>query len=326
MRTIRRKVGKGVSKDGNDPEDVRTVQTLLNQNIAKLVPFMPAIVSGHCDSHTIEMIEEFQRRVLLIKPDGRVDPGNRTIAALNGLSSHTSTAVGAAVSGQAPSAAGKQLHEGGIANALGALSRFVTQKSHADAVRYAITAYFNYAAAKPDSIQKPYLYFVDYGLPRQTRRGFVFDMVKLTLVDRPFTVAHGKGSHERRDGVPISFDNAIGSNATSLGLYLTLGTHPHNGTYHTNEGNKTYSGTSLVLEGESGPDFNSKAVDRLVVIHGAPYVYPNSAGHSKGCPAMEMDRANRLIPLLKEGAVVFLFSPNDPNWMAHDPWVHYSMT
>jgi hypothetical protein len=82
MPGISGSVGKG---GVNRLDDVKTVQTLLNQKIAELMPLMPVIVTGNCDGQTILMIEEFQRRVLhLPKPDGRVDPNGRTIAALNG--------------------------------------------------------------------------------------------------------------------------------------------------------------------------------------------------------------------------------------------------
>jgi hypothetical protein len=95
---------------------------------------------------------------------------------------------------------GPQTQPGGIANALSTLGPLVTQSSHPDALRFAVTAYFNYAAANPSSIHKPYLYFVDYGLNNRTRRGYVFDMAHLTLVEGPFTVAHGSGSSAQRDG------------------------------------------------------------------------------------------------------------------------------
>jgi len=82
MAAITGTVGRG---GANRPNDVKTIQTLLNQNIAKLVPFLPVTVSGTCDPQTILMIEEFQRRVLQTQtPDGRVDPGGRTLKALGG--------------------------------------------------------------------------------------------------------------------------------------------------------------------------------------------------------------------------------------------------
>jgi hypothetical protein len=35
---------------------------------------------------------------------------------------------------------------------------------------------------------------------------------------------------------------------------------------------------------------------------------------------MEPSRAQRLLPKLAEGAMVFLFAP-DKNWLSRDPWV-----
>jgi hypothetical protein len=92
MAAINATVGRG---GANRPDDVKTIQTLLNQNIAKLVPLMPVTVSGTCDPQTILMIEEFQRRVLLTStPDGRVDPGGRTLKALSGAGTAPSTPDG----------------------------------------------------------------------------------------------------------------------------------------------------------------------------------------------------------------------------------------
>jgi hypothetical protein len=208
-----------------------------------------------------------------------------------------------------------------VADALRALGPLATQRSHPKALRYAMTAYFNFRDAHPTLVRKPYLYFVDYGLDNTTRRGYVFDMVQLSLTDGPFLVAHGSGSLSDRDGVPTTFNNVPDSNACSLGLYITLGTYLHTGQSHSRSGAEQYSGIAVRLKGWSG-QFNSNAEARAVVIHGAPYVSENHAGRSQGCPAMEMRRAARLIPLLANGAVVFLFSPNDARWIAGDPWVN----
>lgn len=80
MATISASVGKGgINRSG----DVKTVQGLLNQNIGKLVPFLPLPTSGICDQATVRLIEEFQRRAMSIPfPDGRVDPNGRTLKAL----------------------------------------------------------------------------------------------------------------------------------------------------------------------------------------------------------------------------------------------------
>jgi hypothetical protein len=116
-------------------------------------------------------------------------------------------------------------------------------------------------------------------------------------------------------GVPTRFSNAFGSAKTSLGLFLTQELY----SFHGHSGGRSYSSVGLRLAGVSG-DFNDNARDRGVVSHGAPYVTPKQAGRSEGCPAMEMSRAKRLLPKLANGAMVFLFAPND-RWMAGDPWL-----
>jgi hypothetical protein len=71
--------------------------------------------------------------------------------------------------------------------------------------------------------------------------------------------------------------------------------------------------------------FNDNARERKVVAHGAPYVTPKGAGRSEGCPAMEQTRAQRLLPELANGGMVFLFAP-DNQWLANDPWIAATTT
>jgi hypothetical protein len=66
--------------------------------------------------------------------------------------------------------------------------------------------------------------------------------------------------------------------------------------------------------------FNDNALARRVVAHGAPSVTPIQAGRSEGCPAMEPSRAERLLPKLADGGMVFLFAP-DENWLSRDRWL-----
>ena len=89
--------------------------------------------------------------------------------------------------------------------------------------------------------------------------------------------------------------------------------------FHGKSGGHRYSSVGLRLDGVS-TGFNDKALDRGVVAHGAPYVTPTRAGRSEGCPAMEPERAKELLPKLAQGAMVFLFAPNE-QWMEHDPWI-----
>jgi hypothetical protein len=202
-----------------------------------------------------------------------------------------------------------------VDGAVEALEGAVVKQSHDGAVRTAFQAYFNYKAAHPDQVRNPYLYFVDYGLDNRTPRGYVFDMEALTLVDGPFIVAHGRGSSARKDGVPTRFSNRSGAATTSLGLFVTQETYGFSG--HT--GGRLYTSIGLRLQGVSG-DFNDAARSRGVVVHGAPYVTAWGSGRSEGCPAMEQSRARKLIPMIANGGLVFLYSPNDARWSSQDPW------
>jgi hypothetical protein len=199
--------------------------------------------------------------------------------------------------------------------ALTAFTGSVRQLSRPQALEDAFRSYFAYKTTHPDEVTKPYLYFVDYGLPSTTPRGYLFDMDSLKIVDGPFTVAHGRGSSTSQYGVPTRFSNASGSASTSLGLYVAKALYD----FHGHTAGQSYSSIGLRLMGVSS-GFNTNAMARGVVAHGAPYVTATKAGRSEGCPAMEPARAQRLLPKLAQGGMVFLFAP-DEKWMASDPWL-----
>jgi hypothetical protein len=204
---------------------------------------------------------------------------------------------------------------GETAAALAAIAGDVRRLSHPAALEDAFRSYFAYKTAHPDAVKKPYLYFVDYGLPSTTPRGYLFDMQALKVIDGPFMVAHGRGSSKAHDGVPTRFSNGFGAATTSLGLYVAQELYDFVG----HAGGQTYSSIGLRLNGVS-TGFNDNARARGVVAHGAPYVTATRAGRSEGCPAMESSRAQRLLPKLANGGMVFLFAP-DTKWMADDPWL-----
>lgn len=203
--------------------------------------------------------------------------------------------------------------------ALDAFSGVVRPLSRPEALQSAFKSYFAYKTTHPNEVQKPYLYFVDYGLPSTEPRGYVFDMESLRVVDGPFTVAHGRGSSASQYGVPTHFENGSGSNSTSLGLYLASSLYDFTG----HMAGSTYSSVGLRLIGLS-KGFNDKAFARGVVAHGAPYVTASKAGRSQGCPAMEPGRAQKLLPKLANGGMVFLYAPNE-NWLSNDPWLTASV-
>lgn len=199
--------------------------------------------------------------------------------------------------------------------ALDAFAGSVRRLSRPQALETAFRSYFAYKSSHPTEVRKPFLYFVDYGLPSTTARGYVFDMDSLRIVDGPFTVAHGRGSSTGQFGVPTRFSNVSGSAATSLGLYVARSIYD----FHGHASGQAYSAVGMRLDGVS-EGFNDNAFARRVVAHGAPYVTSAKAGRSEGCPAMEPARAQRLLPKLADGGMVFLFAP-DENWMTHDPWL-----
>ena len=215
----------------------------------------------------------------------------------------------------APATATPSEAEALVERALAELSDDVRGLSHQSALPMAFQAYYAFKTERPAKVRNPYFYFVDYGLNNATPRGWVFDMERLTVVDGPFLVAHGRGSSAGRNGTPTRFGNSNGSAMTSLGLYVAAETYNFSG----KAGGGRYTSIGLRMDGMSGR-FNSAARSRGVVAHGAPYVTRSSAGRSEGCPAMEQARAQRLLPLLANGGVVFLFSPRDQAWLQSDPW------
>lgn len=197
--------------------------------------------------------------------------------------------------------------------ALETLTSSVGHLSDPRALESAVNAYYAYRAAHPSEIRTPYLYFVDFGQSQSAQRGYVLDMQSMKVVEGPFTVAQGSGSGS---GVPTRFSNEAKSRSTSLGLYVTGNTYAFTG----HSGGHPYNSVGLRLIGKSH-GFNDNALARGVVAHGAPYVTSNRAGKSQGCPAMEPARAQRLLPKLANGSVVFLFAPNS-DWMGRDQWVN----
>ncbi len=132
---------------------------------------------------------------------------------------------------------------------------------------------------------------IDYSRPSSAKRLYVIEM----STGRVWStyVAHGRGSDRNHDGMPEVFNNKLNSYATSVGPYLTLGTYQGD------------HGLSLRLKGLS--KFNSNALDRNIVIHGASYVRDTAAkqGRSLGCPAVAPKYTSKLISAIKGGSLVY---------------------
>ena len=170
-------------------------------------------------------------------------------------------------------------------------------------LKLALTAYKK--AADKGAVKKPVLTVIDYSLPSNKQRMWIFDLNKERLLYNT-DVAHGKNSGM---DTPHHFSNKVSSKETSLGTYVTRNTYM---------GSKGYS---LNLQGlERG--FNDNAFNRRVVIHGAWYVEPDfikkagRAGRSWGCPSIAKTLAKPVINTIKGGSVVFAYYP-DSYYLSH---------
>ena len=137
-----------------------------------------------------------------------------------------------------------------------------------------------------------YISVIDYRVPSNVPRYFLIDTDDMTA--EAFLVSHGRGSDPDYDGMADRFSNIEGSKMSSLGAFVTGATY-----YGAH-------GLSLKLKGLSPQ--NDLAEKRLIVIHGADYVHAGRAvlGRSWGCPALEREVAERIIPLIKGGTFLYV--------------------
>ena len=140
-----------------------------------------------------------------------------------------------------------------------------------------------------------YMIVIDYSRPSGEARFFLVDMEDGSA--EAYLVSHGRGSDPDHDGVADTFSNVSGSKMTSLGTFVTAET------YYGKHG------LSLRLDGLESR--NSAARERAIVIHGADYVSPKRSkmGRSWGCPALERKVAERLIPEIANGVLIYTRGP-----------------
>lgn len=141
---------------------------------------------------------------------------------------------------------------------------------------------------------------VDFSRPSSEPRFHVVDLAS-GRIDGSYLVAHGSGSDPQHTGMLQYFSNQPGSKATSRGAYLTG--ELYLGKY----------GQSQRLHGLD-PD-NSMALERAIVVHGAPYVDPQMIatygriGRSQGCFAFELGEVATIMHLLGPGRMIYAGKP-----------------
>jgi L,D-transpeptidase catalytic domain len=170
-----------------------------------------------------------------------------------------------------------------------------------DAISTAISAYRH--AKRRHLTDKPLVTIVDYSQPSDKKRLAVADVESGKVLFYTY-VAHGKGSGGK---YATRFSNKPGTDASSLGVYLT------GSTYYGKHG---YSLRLYGLE----PRFNGTAYHRDIVIHSAWYVSGNFAqGHGRmglswGCFALSRKVESALVNLIRGSTVLVGYYP-DPAWL-----------
>lgn len=146
-------------------------------------------------------------------------------------------------------------------------------------------------------VKKEILTIIDFSLSSKEKRMWVLDMKNNEVLINS-VVSHGKNTGEE---FATKFSNTLNSLQSSLGFYVTGETYMGG------------NGYSLFIDGME-KEFNSRARERYVVIHGAAYANPEviknlgRLGKSYGCPAVPTAITREFIDTIKDKSVVYIHS------------------
>jgi hypothetical protein len=163
---------------------------------------------------------------------------------------------------------------------------------------YALTGYNKLDGE--NKIENKLLTIVDFSLPSTEKRMWILDMEDKSILYHTY-VSHGQNTG---GNMATKFSNTPNSLQSSLGFYITAETY-----YGRN-------GLSLFIDGME-EEFNSKARERYVVIHGADYAKEDSIkrlgrlGRSYGCPALPSEVAIEIINKIKGGSALFIYHTSE---------------
>ena len=161
----------------------------------------------------------------------------------------------------------------------------------------AVTGYLNLKAQGQLS-NKQLLTVIDFEKSSNQKRFWVLDLENEKVLFNSL-VAHGRNTGNE---FARNFSNTNESYMSSLGFYVTddlyYGKH----------------GLSMKLRGVDG-EYNSNAMDRAIVMHGADYVSEDfikkygRLGRSLGCPALPRDLNEDVVNTIKEGTCLYIHYP-----------------
>jgi len=175
-----------------------------------------------------------------------------------------------------------------------------------DALKYALSGYAELNNKGRINI-KDIITIIDFSKPSTEERLFVINLKTKQVIAKSLC-AHGRNSGEVW---ATKFSNNAESYQSSLGFYIC---------------NETYNGKngfSLKLDGQEA-GINDNARNRGVVIHGADYVSKHfisnngKLGRSQGCPALPLEKNEKIINLIKGGSCLFIYQPNK-SYQSHSP-------
>jgi hypothetical protein len=161
----------------------------------------------------------------------------------------------------------------------------------------AYTGYQNFRAQGLLSAEKQLLTVVDFTKPSDQKRMWIVDLAQNKVLFHNL-VAHGRNTGNVK---AEKFSNELNSNMSSMGFYVT---------------DKTYYGKHGLSLRLSGMDeaYNSKAMERAIVLHGADYVSDDfikqygRLGRSLGCPAVPRAISGDVIELIKDNTTLYIHS------------------
>lgn len=149
---------------------------------------------------------------------------------------------------------------------------------------------------------KSILSIVDFTKSSSAKRLWIIDLKSKKVLFNTL-VAHGRNTGQDK---ATKFSNTPNSYMSSLGFYLTANT------YYGKHG------LSLRMQGMDD-DYNSNAMARAIVVHGADYVSEDFVrqygrlGRSLGCPSVPRALSKDIINTIKERTVYYIHG-NDSNY------------